>query len=123
MLCDDCLPNEAAIGRARAQGFNIQRRSKADLDKLQAERRARPPQTVVASQIQPLQVEPKPEATPAPAPESVAEKAPVTEPSQSAPLPQPETPSDFPCPCGSTLFFKECCGWTLAYEPLLPSVA
>ena len=43
MLRDDCLPSEAAIARAHAQAFNCQRRAKADLDKLQAERRARPP--------------------------------------------------------------------------------
>jgi len=67
LLCDDCLRNEAAIARARGQAWSIQRRSHADLQKLQAERRARATE---------LQVEAKPEPVP-------AEKTPVTEPTQS----------------------------------------
>jgi len=63
MLADDCLRNEAAIARARALADNSRRRAKADLDKLQAERRARTPE---------LQTE---AARPAPVPEPSLDRA------------------------------------------------
>jgi hypothetical protein len=101
MLADDCLRNEAAIARARAQADNSRRRAKADLDKLQAERRARTPE---------LQTEAaKPEPVPAPVAEALEEKAPITEPSQPA--------------CGSTPQFAECCGADGPLEPSLDRAA
>jgi uncharacterized protein YchJ len=84
MVRNECHPTAAAIARARAQAFNIQRRSYADLLKLQAARRAR-------------------EA------ELRTETEPTAEPTQSAAPPRPRV-LNFPCTCGSSKPYDRCCG-------------
>ena len=106
MVRNECHPTAAAIARARAQAFNIQRRALADLLKLQAARLAR-------------EAELRTEAEPAPAlaPQPAPPKDPTAEPTQPHPIPQPETRRDFPCPCGSALLFDQCCGNPVLFSP------
>jgi hypothetical protein len=60
----ECLPAQNSVDRARAQAQNGMRRAKADLDKIQAERRSRP--EIQQSAAEPVvQIEPNIETVPA----------------------------------------------------------
>jgi hypothetical protein len=76
VIYPECLPVQASIDRARTSAQNGMRRAKADLDKLQARRDAKPVQ----------QIEPNPEPV----------AAPDAKRSQSEPPPQPRQPLSTP---------------------------
>ena len=102
-----------AINRAVAQAQNAKKRAKAELDKLQAARRARPAEIQMEAAMPEPMPEPEPEPTPEPAPATAPplarEMEPVARPTQSEPVPQPRV-LDFPCTCGSTRPYDKCCG-------------
>ena len=95
MVRNECHPTAAAIARARAQAFNIQRRALADLLKLQAARRAREAELRTEAE--------RPEPVPAP------QTDPTEKPTQSA-APRGPRVLNFPCPCGSSKPYDRCCG-------------
>ena len=107
MVRNECHPTAAAIARARAQAFNIQRRALADLLKLQAARRAR-------------EAELRTEAE-RPAPALAPQTDPTEKPTQSAAPPRPRV-LNFPCTCGSSKPYDRCCGAVPKNsEPLRPA--
>jgi len=95
MVRNECHPTAAAIARARAQAFNIQRRALADLLKLQAARRAREAELRTEAE--------RPEPVPAP------QTDPTEKPTQPA-APRGPRVLNFPCPCGSSKPYDRCCG-------------
>jgi hypothetical protein len=90
-------PIQAAVDRARTQAHGIIRRATIELRRLQADRN--PPATPPAKQTQS-----------APRPPSIAPAEQTQFETESLPEPTPLTPRGAPCPCGSGIKYKRCCG-------------
>ncbi len=87
----ECLPVQTSVDRARAQAQNGMRRAKADLDKIQAERRSRSETQPSAAQ-QTVQVEPNIPTASSPAEEPQIEPKPERATPENQPQSAPAIP-------------------------------
>jgi hypothetical protein len=101
---DPLSTSQQSIDRARAQSYNILRRSLAELRKLQTERHARilqmPDATQAGSSF----------CKPAQATAVTPEKPAPEKPAGSSFCKTAATPRNALCPCGSGTKYKRCCG-------------